>query len=92
MEQQNPQREYKDRLFRFIFSYKENALSLYNAINGTDYDDPDALTFVTLDDVIYMNMKNDLAFILSPDMTVRTPKLLQSQYASARAFLSRARV
>ena len=52
MEQQNTQREYKDRLFRFIFSYKENALSLYNAINGTDYDDPDALTFVTLDDVI----------------------------------------
>ena len=70
MEQQNPQREYKDRLFRFIFSYKENALSLYNAINGTDYDDPDALTFVTLDDVIYMNMKNDLAFILSPDMNL----------------------
>ena len=70
MEQQNTQLEYKDLLFRFIFSYKENALSLYNAINGTDYDDPDALTFVTLDDVIYMNMKNDLAFVLSPDMNL----------------------
>ena len=34
MDQQNPRREYKDRLFRFIFSDKENALSLYNAING----------------------------------------------------------
>ena len=70
MDRQDPNRAYKDRLFRFIFSDRENALSLYNAINGTDYDDPDALTFVTPDDVIYMNMKNDLAFLLSPGMNL----------------------
>ena len=80
MEKQNPQREYKDRLFRFIFSYKENVLSLYNATNGTDYDDPDALTFVTLDDVIYMNMKNDLAFVLSPDMNLYEHQMYRRRY------------
>lgn len=32
----------KDRLFRFLFGneeYKEYALSLYNAVNDTDYQD-----------------------------------------------------
>lgn len=30
-------RQYKDRLFRMVFSRKEDLLSLYNAINGTSY-------------------------------------------------------
>ena len=30
-------RKYKDSLFRFIFNSKEAALSLYNAINDSDY-------------------------------------------------------
>ena len=57
----------KDSLFRFIFDNEEHkdwCLSLYNAINGTDYDDPSVLQFVTLKEVIYMNIKNDLSFIL----------------------------
>ena len=32
-------RKYKDSLFRFIFNNKEAALSLYNAINDSDYQD-----------------------------------------------------
>ena len=38
----NPvQRNYKDTLFRMIFSDKEALLSLYNAISGKDYKAPD---------------------------------------------------
>ena len=57
-------RNYKDTVFRKLFSDKENLLSLYNAINGTAYEDPEALEIVTLENAIYMGMKNDLAFII----------------------------
>ena len=57
-------RKHKDRLFKFIFQEKENLLQLYNALNGTNYDEPDDLEIVTLEDVIYMRMKNDIAFVL----------------------------
>lgn len=39
-------REYKDRLFRFVFRKKEDLLDLYNAVNDTAYDDPNALEFI----------------------------------------------
>ena len=59
--------KYKDRLFRFIFGHEENkayALDLYNAINNTDYKDVSELEFYTIEDVIYIKMKNDVALIL----------------------------
>lgn len=34
-------RNYKDTVFRMIFREKENLLSLYNALNGTDYGNVD---------------------------------------------------
>ncbi len=39
-------------------------MSLYNAVNGTHYDDPEKLEIVTLENAIYMGMKNDLALSL----------------------------
>lgn len=57
-------RIYKDRLFRFVFNNKKDLLSLYNAINGTNYASPDDLTINTLDHVIYMGAKNDLSFLI----------------------------
>ncbi len=43
-------RTYKARLFALIFSEKEECLKLYNAVNGTDYRDPDMLELDTLQD------------------------------------------
>lgn len=57
-------RTYKDSLFRMIFREKSEQLSLYNAINKTHYTDPDDLTVYTMEDVIYMGMKNDVAFLI----------------------------
>jgi hypothetical protein len=65
--------KYKDRLFKRIFGTeegKENALSLYNAVNGTDYQDASQLTFDTLEDVIYMGMKNDVSFLFLNTLNV----------------------
>ena len=62
-----PNRTYKDTLFKFIFGKqerKEYTLSLYNAINNSNYENVDDLTLVTLEDVLYISMKNDVAFIL----------------------------
>ena len=57
-------RKYKDTVFRMLFSDRRNLLSLYNAVNGSAYEDEAALEIVTLENAIYMGMKNDLAFIV----------------------------
>ena len=61
-------RNYKDTIFRMLFSDRENLLSLYNAINGTSYENPEELEIVTLENAIYMGMKNDLAFIIDTNL------------------------
>ena len=55
-------RKFKDTVFRMLFSDKEALLSLYNAINNSHYTDSGALEIVTLENAIYMGMKNDLVF------------------------------
>ena len=57
-------REYKDRLFKLIFREKEDLLQLYNAINGTDYGNPEDMEINTLEDAVYMGMKNDVSFLV----------------------------
>ena len=60
-------REFKDRLFKFIFGREENKeyiLSLYNALNSSNYTNPDDIEINTLEDVVYISMKNDVSFLL----------------------------
>ena len=55
---------YKDRMFVKLFgnpAYAQNALELYNAVNGTCYTDPEGLIFYTIENAVYMSMKNDVA-------------------------------
>jgi len=63
-------RKYKDILFRFIFNNKKDLLKLYNAINHTDYTNPDELIVTTMEDVIYIGMKNDLSFLIANDLNL----------------------
>ena len=63
-------RTYKDRLFIRIFERKEDLLSLYNAVNGSDYQNPDELEITTLDNAIYMRMKNDISFLIDGYMSL----------------------
>ena len=76
-----------------LFSDRRNLLSLYNAIGGTKYEDPDKLEIVTLENAIYMGIKNDLAFIIdtnlflyehqstyNPNMPLRDLLYISSEY------------
>ena len=64
--QKKVHREVKDRLFRFLFEKdKEALLQLYNALNGTDYNDASELQVVTIESAVYVVMKNDLAFVFA---------------------------
>lgn len=57
-------REYKDSLFRLIFSEKKDLLDLYNALNGTSYSNPEDLEVNTLKDAVYISIKNDISFLI----------------------------
>lgn len=70
LKETKPAREYKDRLFRMIFKEKERFLELYNAMNGTHYDNPDDLTVTTLENAIYMGMRNDVSYLLYDQLTL----------------------
>lgn len=57
-------RRYKDGLFRSLLKEKEDLLSLYNALNDSHYENPEALEITTIEDVLYMGMKNDMSFLV----------------------------
>lgn len=64
-------RKIKDRLFCYIFEKDHEALlQLYNALNGTNYRDEHALRIITLKNVVYMSMNNDVAFVLAGTMNL----------------------
>ena len=66
-------REYKDRLFKFIFGnekHKDLTLSLYNAINKTSYTSTDDIEITTIENAVYMGMHNDLSFIIADSMNL----------------------
>ena len=59
--------EHKDRVFKFLFGNPDNrawTLALYNAINGSTYNNPDDIQFNTIDDAVYPGMNNDVSFII----------------------------
>ena len=66
-------RDYKDSLFCFIFGseeYKHFSLALYNAVNGSDYTDVNDVTINTLKDVLFINVRNDISFVLKDVMNL----------------------
>ena len=55
-EELHANRKHKDTVFRMLYSDKKAILELYNALNGTDYQNPDDLTITTLESAVYMAM------------------------------------
>ena len=73
MRKREPKRTYRDTLFRTIFGGKDERskrwlLSLYNALSGKNHTNIEDLEITTLEDVIYVSMKNDLSFLIHSQM------------------------
>ena len=64
-------RNHKSSFFTKLFGEnKDNALSLYNAVNKSHYTNADDLIFTTIDDVIFMKQKNDVSFLFAKSMNL----------------------
>ena len=59
--------EYKDRVFKYLFGNPANrewTLALYNAVNGSNYENPEDIQYNTIEDAVYLGMRNDVSFII----------------------------
>ena len=79
--------KHKDRLFRFIFKDKKALLTLYNAVNESDYTNVDALEIYTMENFVYMGMKNDLSFLIDWNMNVFEHQSTYNPNMPLRGFL-----
>ncbi|HIW83279.1 MAG TPA: hypothetical protein H9873_03025, partial [Candidatus Dorea gallistercoris] len=68
--EKRPNRLYKSRLFVMIFEEKRKLLELYNAVSGKHYEDPELLEINTLENAIYMSMRNDLSFLIDARLSL----------------------
>lgn len=88
-----PNRQVKDRLFKAVFAEKKYLLELYNALNDSHYTREEDLQIYTMEDVIYLKMKNDVSFLVdgtlnlyehqssyNPNMPLRGLLYLARQY------------
>lgn len=79
--------KHKDRLFRFIFKDKKALLTLYNAVNESDYENVDDLEIYTMENFVYMGMKNDLSFLIDWNMNVFEHQSTYNPNMPLRGFL-----
>lgn len=56
------ERNYKDTVFRMLLSDSKTQLQLYNALFNDNLDDTGLVEDCTLEDVLFRNRKNDVAF------------------------------
>ncbi len=65
-----PNRVYKATIFAMLFEDKEHLLELYNAVSGKHYTNPEMLEINTLENAIYMAMRNDISFLIDARLSL----------------------
>ncbi len=68
-------REYKDRLFKAVFGReteqsKKWRLELYNALTGRKHSSTEDMTLTTIENVLYITMKNDVSLLVDSQMVL----------------------
>ena len=66
----HPVRNFKARMFEMIFRERKELLSLYNAINHTQYTNPEDLEINTLENAVYLSMKNDVSVVIGSRLSL----------------------
>lgn len=80
-------RQHKDLLFRIIFREKKDLLQLYNALNESNYTNEKELIVNTLEDAIYLGIKNDLSFIIRDTLNLYEHQSTFNPNMGVRGFL-----
>ena len=63
-------RKHKDTVFTKLFGNPKNFIELYNAITGSNYPLDTPIEIATLDTVLFMGRKNDVAFVLDGKIVI----------------------
>ena len=63
-------REYKSDVFSMLMENPKYALDVYNALNGSNYTDPERVEMVRLQRVFAVSVVNDAAFIFDPELNL----------------------
>ena len=63
-------RQYKSDVFSMLLEDPKNALEVFNAVNGTDYDDPSKVEIYLLDKGVSLSIYNDASFILDMKLSL----------------------
>ena len=63
-------REYKSDVFSMLMQDKERALQLYNVMNDSNYQNPEAVEITTLDGGISLSVRNDASFVVDARLSI----------------------
>ena len=63
-------REYKSDVFSMLMQDKERALQLYNVMNDSNYQNPEAVEMTTLDGGISLSVRNDASFVVDARLSI----------------------
>jgi hypothetical protein len=70
MTENKANREYKDSVFVALCEDKKRLIEIYNAISNKNYPPDAALIIITLEDVLFLGRRNDVAFLLEDRFVV----------------------
>ena len=85
-------RNYKSSLFCMVFDNQEDLLALYNAMNNSNYKDASQLRINTIENVLYISMKNDVSFMIDGTMNLYEHQSTKNENMPLRGFLYFARL
>ena len=63
-------REYKSDVFSMLMESKENALEVYNALNDSEYTNPEEVEIVQLERGVSLSIRNDASFIIDMNINI----------------------
>lgn len=72
MAENEVKRTYKGGVFRSLFNNDEKLLELYNALMDRNYSEGTPIKIITLGNVIFNEIKNDVAFIIDDRFVILT--------------------
>lgn len=63
-------REVKSDVFSMLMEDKQNALQVYNGLNGSNYKDPELIEMTTLKKGISLSIRNDASYIVDMNLNI----------------------